>query len=246
MKKLLGGIAISALLAAPALAADLPARMPVKAAPAPVVAVFSWTGCYIGAQAGWVRTRDRQDMTNNVGSFRLITEPHDSSWVAGGHVGCNLQTGQWVFGIEGDIEAKGIDHSYVPGPPFSATTVFTYESKVQGSVRGRLGYAVDRVLFYATGGAAVARFKHTYFTPAAFFDSNTDTRWGWTVGGGLEYAFTGNWSGRVEYRYSNYGTERVNLPNFLAPPGWSDVRIDEHAVRAGISYRFGGPVVARY
>ena len=169
-------------------------------------------------------------------------------WSAADTSAATSRTVEFVFGVEGDIEGKGISHSFFAGPPFSADTVFTVRSDLQGSVRGRLGLAADRVLIYMTGGVTFAQFRHTYLTPPGvpFFDSVSRTRAGGTIGAGVEYALSGNWTGRAEYRYSNFGTFRNNLPTFLAPPGWSDVRIDEHTFRLGISYRLGGPVVARF
>src|SRR5262245_53987692 len=100
MKTLLGGLAISALLAAPALAADLPARMPVKAPP-PVVSVYSWTGCYIGGHGGWARAKTQLVNTANTTAFGDLIpgqgfDVSDSGGIAGGHVGCNWQNGQFV------------------------------------------------------------------------------------------------------------------------------------------------------
>jgi outer membrane immunogenic protein len=250
MKKLLGGVVISALLVAPAMAADLPARMPVKAPPPVVAAVYNWTGCYIGAQAGWTRMRDRQDMTNNIGSFRLIFTQSDGGVVGGGHLGCNYQFNQIVVGVEGDFEGSSVDKSFPIGAPFANTTG-TFDVSWQASIRGRLGFAVNNVLFYGTGGAAFVRVKETYCTLIAgacgFFDSVSSNRTGWTAGGGIEYGFTNNWSARVEYRHTRYQDHTNVLNNFLAPPGTSVSRLTDDTVRGAISYRWGGgPVVARY
>src|SRR5262245_1014523 len=113
MKKLLGGLAISALLVVPALAADLPARMPVKA-PVPVVAAYSWTGCYLGVQGGWQWGRDHtRETITAMGAFNNFDRHWDSDgFVGGGHIGCNWQTGQWVFGVEGDFEGSTLDGGY--------------------------------------------------------------------------------------------------------------------------------------
>src|SRR4051794_37552073 len=152
MKKIaLAAAAVSLMLAGSASAAD----MAVKARPAPIPApIFSWTGCYIGAQVGWAELRDRQALSSP--TFALAVDSTADGVKGGGHAGCNYQANQFVFGIEGDIEGSDIDHRYVIGPPFANTTG-TVKSDWQGSIRGRVGVAFDRVLLYATGGWAWAR-----------------------------------------------------------------------------------------
>lgn len=113
----------------------------------------------------------------------------------------------------------------------------TIETKinVQGSLRARLGYAMGPALLYATGGLAVAHFR-TNYDEGATTDSTSNTKAGWTVGAGVEYAFSQKWTTRVEYRYSDFGTFTDNPATdsgFLYP---TDVKT--HAVRVGISYKF--------
>jgi outer membrane immunogenic protein len=250
MRKIaLAAAAASMMLVGSASAAD----MAVKARPAPIPApVFSWTGCYIGAQVGWAELRDRQALSSPV--FDLAVGSTADGVKGGGHAGCNYQANQFVFGIEGDIEGSDISNRYVIGAPFANTTG-TVKTDWQGSIRGRVGVAFDRVLLYATGGWAWARVTDTYCTLVGgvcaiggpgFFDSISSTRNGGTVGVGLEYAFLNNFSARVEYRYTHFQDHTNVLANFLAPPGRSVNRLEENAVRVGVSYRFGGPVVAKY
>jgi outer membrane immunogenic protein len=245
-KSLLSTTMIAGLLVAGAAqAADMP--RPVYKAPPPL-AYFSWTGCYIGAQVGWAQITDRQDLSSP--TFALTVHDHASGVKGGGHLGCNYQTNQFVFGIEGDFEGTSIDHRFVIGPPFFDTTS-TERVRWQGSIRGRLGIAVDHWLFYGTGGLAFASFNDTYCTirggtTCAFFDSVSSTRTGGTVGAGIEYAFGNNWSTRIEYRYTRFSNHTNVLNNFLAPPGTSIDHDSENAVRWGLTYRFGGPLVARY
>lgn len=233
MKRLLGGVAVSALLAAPALAADL--RMPVKAAPAPIVAAYSWTGCYIGAQVGAIAERARYD---DIGAGTGISY-NETGIIGGGHIGCNWQTGQWVFGIEGDgngTSAKADDAG------FGGVTDTTHLNWT-ASIRGRVGIAVSATLFYATGGVAFAGIEQER-SIAGLSESPRKTFTGWTVGGGIEHGFTPNWSFRAEYRYSDYGTERFTYTAFTSPV---DVKVKTHQGIFGVTYRFGAsPVVARY
>jgi outer membrane immunogenic protein len=249
MNKILGGLVISALLGAPAMAAD----MPVKAARAPVVTLFSWTGCYIGGHVGYAWSKKTVDP---VGFFVFpgLDLDHDvDGFIAGGQIGCNLwQNDRWVFGIEGQASWADMDGSVGPNPLVTAGyNGFRTEADIIGSIAGRLGYAAGtngQTLFFVKGGAA---FIHEQFfttgVPADIFNAQSDEklRWGWMVGAGLEQAFNANWSMKAEYNYSHFGTKDVALCN---PIGCDDFSIKQHVhlFKVGINYRFGGPVVARY
>ena len=223
-------------LAGSALAADLPARQ----APAPVfvpMPVFTWTGLYVGAQvgAGWLDDRlSEYDVCAPTCVDRVTGR--STGVVGGGHVGYNAQIGALVIGVEGDFEGTTLGHTTVY--PKSAPDTFSSEIRWQSSVRGRLGYAFDRALIYGTGGAAFADIRHTYreaTTPIS--QSLSDVRTGWTVGGGIEYAVSNNWTARVEYRYADFGTKN-DVPAIAFPRF-----IERHAetvqsVRVGASYKF--------
>jgi outer membrane immunogenic protein len=228
--------------------------MAVKARPVAVLPpVFSWTGCYIGAQVGWAELRDRQDLSSPV--FALTVTDTADGVKGGGHAGCNYQFNQFVIGVEGDIEAADINNSFAIGAPFSNTTTGSVRLDWQASLRGRVGWAFDRLLLYATGGVAWGHVRDEYCTRVGgvcqiggpgFFDSITSTRTGGTVGVGVEYALLSNFTGRVEYRFTQFQDHTNLLNNFLAPPGRSVNRLEENAVRVGLSYKFGGAVVAKY
>jgi len=227
-------------------AADLAARPYTKAAVAPMAGVYSWTGFYIGAQVGWSEVRDSQVMTSPTLAPLALSSRADGV-VGGGHVGYNLQTGQFVFGVEGDIEANSASGSYLIPPPLVQPANGTQRLDWQGSVRGRLGLTVDRVLFYGTGGWAFGHFTDGYFTPGTPFNETvSSTRDGWTAGAGIEYAMASNWTVRAEYRYTDWGKHTNVLNTYLAPAGTSVDEVTEHTARIGISYKFGGPVVAKY
>ncbi|MPZ36661.1 MAG: outer membrane beta-barrel protein [Rhizobiales bacterium] len=240
-KILLAGVATGALIAGPALAADMPVY---KAPPPPPPMVYNWTGFYIGAHVGGgFGTKDWFDNGDPLGS-------HDTNgFIAGGQIGFNWQSpSNWVLGLEADISWADLtgDHTDIFGQKFS--------SKVEwlGTVTGRLGYAFDRVLVYAKGGFA---FAHDKFDFARISDpsrvaSGDTTRTGWTVGGGIEVALGGNWSAKGEYQYLNFGSDSVDLTfpdnNFTFP---LDIDQEIHVVKFGINYRFGpwsAPVAARY
>jgi outer membrane immunogenic protein len=234
-KFLLPAAALAA--AAPALAADLPREAPPAYPPA--VPLFTWTGIYLGGQIGYAWGTD----TLTVFPFGFGTNFTPNGVVGGGHAGYNLQLNQFVVGLEGDIEGSGIDRSFSPGGALYATRV-----PVQGSIRGRLGVAFDRALLYATGGAEFASFENSV-TAFPGFDQNSTTRTGWTIGGGIEYALTGNWSIRAEYRYADFGHFTDATPNTFGFGSFVNHHETENAVRAGASYKFdffGAPVAAKY
>jgi outer membrane immunogenic protein len=226
-------------LAAPAFAADLPYRQapPVEA---PIVPLFTWTGLYLGGQIGYGWGTD----TLTVYPWGFGTNFTPNGVVGGAHVGYNLQINQFVAGLEGDVEGTGISRTFSPGGVLYNTKI-----PVQGSIRARLGVAFDRVLLYATGGAEFAGFDTSY-TGFATFDQGSNTQVGWTIGGGLEYAVTNNWSVRAEYRYTDFGHLTDATPFIFGLGSTATHHETENAVRAGFSYKFDSfgapPVAARY
>jgi outer membrane immunogenic protein len=261
MKKLLLGlVATTALMATPALAAHLPpARQPNYYKAPPLPPVFSWTGCYVGADigGGFVRDADNEH-TAAGGTSPFSPAPtniaNSSGVMGGGFVGCNYQfSNGLVVGAEGDGQLAGIGGGTAQfpnsAPPGLANDFYETRSNAQGSIRGRLGYGFNRLLVYATGGAAFGQFtEHDVqgFGPTAgAFNNTTSTLTGWTAGGGLEYAFRYNLIGRVEYRYSDFGTFSYSPAVFA--PFVENHRITENQILVGVSYKFGfGPLAARY
>ncbi len=260
-----------ALLSTTAFAADLPSRRaPPVYAPPPPIPVFSWTGLYIGGQVGYQFGRSNALAYDNFGNGLAANGASPNGIVGGGHIGYLFSTQSipvlsnitgafsslpligglggagGVFGIEGDVDGSNYRSAYALGGFGNAT-----REPIQGSIRGRLGFAVDRALFYATGGAAFGDLRNTYVNGlTGATDQYSHTRVGYTVGGGVEYAFTNNLSIRVEYRYTDYGAFSDNLANSSA--GGLNVRHREtdNRVQAGFSYKFNtfspAPVVARY
>jgi outer membrane immunogenic protein len=248
------GLVALAAAAVSARAADLPARMPVKAPP-PAVALFSWSGCYIGAHAGygWGGKKwsdDGVEFTN-----------HDvDGWLAGGQVGCNLQHDRWVFGIEGQAswaDIEGSSSSSVDLGNGIFTNTFRSKTDIVGTIAGRIGWTFGQsgqTMLYAKGGLAFAHDKHSVigtFNGVVQGEGASDKymRWGWMVGGGLEHAFDSRWSVKGEYNYMHLGNKNVTFCNVAVPTDCDDWRIKQHihVVKFGINYRFGaGSVVARY
>jgi len=227
---LLSGVAALGLIAAGAAsAADLPSRRgPVMA---PVYApVFTWTGFYVGANAGY--GFGQLDSTN----LGVIGGPGGSfsdpdGFIGGGQVGYNYQMGQWVFGLEADFQ--GADLKASTGNTFAgfrASNELTYF----GTVRGRVGYAIDRFLPYVTGGFAYGQVKNKITTPTfAFSDDNT--QYGYTIGAGLEYAFTNNLTAKLEYLYVDLDKESFTVPGATLN---TNVETKFSVVRAGLNYKF--------
>jgi outer membrane immunogenic protein len=263
MKKfLLATVGLVALgLAAPASAADLAAR-PYTKAPPPMVAIYDWSGFYIGANGGWGSSHKCWDLANFPGATVVPTFRegcHDASGgVVGGQIGYRWQSAGWVFGLEaqGDwADLKGSNTSlFIPN--------WTNNSKIEafGLFTGQVGYAWNNVLWYVKGGAAVTddKFRGTVTTtiPGALFDSASDTRWGGVIGTGIEFGFAPNWSFAVEYDHLFMGTRNVTFTSAgvlgaaVIPVGGAfrtdSIRQDVDMVTARINYRFGGPAVTRY
>ncbi len=248
-------------LAGSAFAADLPSRAPppVYVPPAPI---FTWTGIYVGGQIGYAWGTTNANAGDDFGDFEYFSF-NNNGVIGGAHVGYNLQLSQFVIGLEGDVDGSSLkktvsgDLFVGAGTGFGAIVPVTVSGKldVQGSIRGRVGYAWDRVLIYGTGGVAFGGFNGTIYTPFGY-DSQSNTRVGWTVGGGLEYAVTNNWSIRAEYRFTQYGrntiyaTDAFALPGAAAAGGFANIKFNENRVQVGFSYKFDtaapAPVVAKY
>lgn len=214
MKKfLLASVAALGIVAAGAAsAADLPSRKGPVEAPIYVPA-FTWTGFYVGANAGYAWGNVNADGIANIGDI--------DGFVGGGQVGYNYQMGQFVLGLEADIQ--GADLS-------SGNNLFGARVKTDyfGTVRARVGFAYDRFLPYITGGWAYGNVKTDI---VGFGSSDNSHTGGWAVGGGLEYAFTNNLIGGVEYLYVDLGEKRIFNTG-------TKVGTDFSVVRARLSYKF--------
>ncbi|KIZ47335.1 MULTISPECIES: outer membrane protein [Rhodopseudomonas] len=253
MKSLVLGLAAASALglASPSFAADLAAR-PYTKAPPMLAAVYDWSGFYIGANGGWASSRSCWDYVGSpTARVAAVSEGcHDADGgTAGGQIGYNWQTGSWVFGVDAQGNWADLKGSNDPAAPLPGTT---NRSKVDsfGMFTGRIGYAWNNALLYVRGGAAVVHDKYDFgFTGAAApLSTGSETRWGGTVGAGVEYGFTPNWSAAIDYQHAFMGSRDVTFGGFfLAPTGVvENVKQDLDVVTARINYRWGGPAVARY
>jgi outer membrane immunogenic protein len=197
--------------------------------------VFTWSGCYVGAQAGYQWGHDRTTEFVNGVATTLDEKTPLSSAVAGGFLGCNVATaGSLVWGAEVDAVkgwAKG-GYRYTSGD--GTDTAQEWE----GTVRGRLGFAFGNTMPYVAGGLAVGQFRHTYVANYTQFEPNLNTHLGWTIGAGVEHMFASNWIARLEYRFTDFGAATNFSPMFGA-----SYREEPqfHSVRLGASYRFWTP-----
>ena len=257
MKKFwLGTVALLALglgMAAPASAADLAARPYTKAPPAPVVAIYDWTGFYIGVNGGGGSGRKCWDLlSDTLGDLPGAEGCHDATGgTAGGQIGYRWQTANWVWGIEGQgnwADFRGSNTSLLFAPDFNRSKIDAF-----GLITGQVGYAWNNVLLYVKGGAAVTGDKYETFNgvTGALNASANETRWGGTVGAGLEFGFAPNWSVGVEYDHLFMGSRDVTLTG-VPFSETEHIKQDVDIGLVRLNYRFGGfgglgaPVAAHY
>jgi len=245
-------------------AADLPRKStPIFAAPLPI---FTWTGFYVGANAGYAFGDGRAETVGTPGFLTLVgpgivpgslnTKP--DGFIGGAQIGYNVQFGSFVAGVETDIQFTDLKKSQsftgIPVLTTQLTTSATSEIEYLGTVRGRLGFTpFDRLLVYGTGGLAYAEIKTNGSVRGvqapglAWSGSDSDTKVGYAVGGGLEYAFTNNLTLKGEYLYYDLGKTTVNAVGNAAVRGVAALNgIDYVArtenrgsiVRAGVNYKF--------
>jgi outer membrane immunogenic protein len=246
----LGALAL-ATMSLPSSAADLGARPVGKAPVIAPVALYNWSGFYIGGHIGGVwGDKDWTDVTFPGLAF-ADGSSEISGFLAGGQAGFNWQAGAWVFGIEGQVSWTNADGAHL----CLFNVGLTCETNLNwlGTVAGRIGYAFNNVLLYAKGGFAFANedyLQSVTGTGIVIALSEDETRTGWMVGAGVEYGFTPNWSFKVEYNYMDFGADVSNLviPGTGVIFTAADIDQQMHVVKAGINYRFnwGAPVVARY
>jgi outer membrane immunogenic protein len=240
MKSTLLGGAACFLSTVCALGADMGVPIAIPSAPPPP---FSWTGCYAGGQAG--RGFGQKNLNDSVGIVSSISgftsaNLNVSGYMLGGQIGCDYQFAPtWVVGIEGAATGGNIHGSTSVATPalLGDSANFRATTDLLTSVTGRVGYAWNNWLLYAKGGAAWASDRYSASDVLATYDfEGLETRFGWTAGAGVEWAFWENWSVKVEYDYFGFGHNTVLMSDSnlgLSAP--VDVKQTVQMVRLGLN-----------
>src|SRR6516225_3861041 len=251
MRKFLLAATAFTTIGSSALAADLAVRRPPPRGYVPVVVpLYTWTGCYVGGNAGglWARTEWNGSVFGDLGTGTA------SGGLGGLQGGCNYQVGAWVFGIQGDYDWTSIN-STSANPALTALAnaaflpggfAFTDQTQLKslGSVTGRVGYSWDRFLAYVKAGGAWLQTSYTLQNAGVAIATASSTQSGWTVGVGGEYAFL-NWlTGFVEYDY--YGFNNSNSGALVCGAAVCGVALagtgikeNVNVVKAGLNFTFG-------
>jgi outer membrane immunogenic protein len=206
--------------------------------------LYDWSGAYIGVQVGKAWSKPKWDAPQPLTVSRNIDGDGSVGGIQGGY---DYQTGSWVFGVEGEFLFADIDksgHRFAnceEGNAFCASKI-----RWMGDVSARAGFALDRALFYATGGVAFVGMDNYVGgqedgpEPDALYYKGSDDRVGWTVGAGFEYGFSKHLTGRFEYSYYDFGTAAKPM-QFVGSPGevpGFDRSLTAQAIKFGMSYKF--------
>jgi outer membrane immunogenic protein len=243
MKRLMLAGALAFAAAGQALAADLP-QAPAPQAPVayvPTVApVYNWGGIYWGINGGYGFGNSEWTDPANPSTLSSTGTFNVSGFLAGGTLGANFQTDAWVFGIDGDFDASWLDgkssSTFCGSVGFAAGQCETKNTWL-GTLRGRVGYAADRVLFYVTGGGAYGNIQ------AGINGLVTSSEPGWTAGAGVEAAFADNWTARIEYLYVDLENGSCNSAatcglDKVGVSANDAVKFNANLIRLGVDYKF--------
>jgi outer membrane immunogenic protein len=253
--KFVAALALSATLGVGAAsAADLPAWPYAKAPPLPY-AVYNWAGFYVGGHLGGSSTSEIWTNTANTTRFGDLGPQQGFSQrgtgvFGGGQIGYNWQASNYVFGLEGTISAmdnRGSLLNTVFG--LRLDDQFSWRTNWMATITGRTGIAVNNNLFYVKGGyAGVNSHMAVVDVVPPNVGSGSDTHWhnGWTVGAGWEYGITQNWIVGLEYDYAAFETRAYQLGTTLGVYSFDAKPRDVQSAVARLSYKFNGPLVARY
>jgi outer membrane immunogenic protein len=272
-KLLLAGVTLAALgVTVSAEAADLPVEPVYKGGPL-IVPVYDWTGFYVGISGGYSRGNASNSYTIT-GFAPVAGSTQMDGGVFGGQAGFNWQpTRNFVVGLEADLQGTwqngtdnppGVSAACVPVTPQCIVTadVVGVDQKLRwfGTARARLGFLPwDHVMLFVTGGAAFGEVESNATitnTATGLFGATTrtiasgtatNTRAGWTAGGGSEWVLSGPWTAKLEYLFVDLGTVTNSFVGGGAVPTVvASSHVRDNVVRIGINYRFGGPVAAPY
>jgi outer membrane immunogenic protein len=227
----------------------------------------NWAGFYLGGNVGGGIGRDHTAYTlTAVGTSTELFNLSPDGFNGGIQAGYNWQAANWVFGLEADIQGSSQRDNracvQTCNPLFAPIIFAAYDATLPwfGTARGRVGYSAGSTLFYATGGYAYGGVKTKIaaaFLGAPVNAEISNTRGGWTVGGGIETPFTflgifgPNWTSKTEYLYVDLGTQTgvFAIPTAAGGPvvtAINSTQVHEHIFRTGLNYHFNSPVVAKY
>ncbi|MET3524226.1 MULTISPECIES: outer membrane protein [Mesorhizobium] len=204
----------------------------------PVAAGYDWSGLYAGVDVGYAAGKSNLFIAGAGLGGTDVNAPLDPTGFVGGvHIGVNQEmANRLVLGAEADLAYSNVDRvSTFAG----AGALLNTELKWSGSARLRAGYAFDRTLPYITAGVAAAKYEVSVITngPGGTIPVHDETHLGWTVGAGVDHAFTDKWIASVEYRYADFGKKDLSVPLF-GPGTVSNVDLKTHNLRVGLSYKF--------
>jgi len=254
MRGLVLALLASIAVVGTAAAADMPVKAPVYKAPV-VAPPYNWTGFYVGLNAGGSWGRQENDLVTVPGGVTLLSNSDNlDGFIGGGQIGYNWQTDKWVLGIEADFQgsAQKADGSFVLGgggfciAACPAGLAATYTDKLDwfGTVRGRVGYAMGTAgnwLPYVTGGWAYGHSEISGTTTSGAvvtaFSGSQDYS-GWTIGGGLEWAFADHWSAKAEYLYIDFGNGPTVVVNTAGSLAIASGKMTDNIARLGVNYHF--------
>lgn len=205
-------------------------------APAAIADTFSWSGGYIGVNAGYAGGKFKTDITADE-ELGMSLSSNASGFIGGVQAGYNWQIDKTIFGLETDLQIANVKSDFTV--TFADLDVFNLGTKVSwfGTTRARIGYTpVDRFMVYATGGVAYGKVK-TYIE-ADETSSLSKTKFGYTVGAGAEYAITNNVTLKTEYLYTDLGKMKFDLIQDIPDAGQGAAKSAFHTVRVGLNYKF--------
>jgi outer membrane immunogenic protein len=246
---LVAASALAVALVGQAAAADLPVGPAYR--PAPVLIGYNWNGFYAGGNVGWSHAQSNVSWSPSIFGTATTNRLTSNSVTGGAQTGYNWQTGNFLAGVEADVNFMRNSASFLAAPVAGLGTSVSQQAQMNWltTVRARAGYAWDNWLFYATGGWAYSKvtFTDTAVLGATIGPSQiSSNRSGWTAGAGVEYGIAGGWSAKLEYLYVNLGS----VAGVLGPNAFVTTNHDltDQIVRVGINYRFGGEreVVVKY
>jgi outer membrane immunogenic protein len=232
----LGSLSVSLTDPLPAGAADMTPVAPRAATPGYIPAQFWWTGFYMGAGVGygWGTAQFIDPL-----ALSASASPSVNGFLVSGVSGLNYQFSSVVVGAEGDFTGAFVKGSAndSAGNALMADVFWT------ASITGRLGWAIDRLLIYGKGGVAFDYDRDTVTVPSGATVLGTTYRTGWTIGGGVEYAVTEHWTGRLEYDYFTFASKALTFsgpaavpPANTNPGGFVGIKLNE--IKAIMAYKF--------